>query len=237
MTDKIKNWYTELDKSHKRETKLDKNFKKHYIQPNTMICCIGGTGAGKSNCLVEFLSRKNEAFYEIIVFSGSTTDEPLLNMLKSKMPEIQMFNDINELPSLSDFDDDEKENEKLIIIDDFISLSKKDQKKIYEYLISGRKSGFTVWLMCQDYKSCPKIIIRNLNYIIMFRLNDNVSINNIIRNHNIHNMDKDQFKDCYIKATSEPRQFFLIDLKTQDKEKHLRQNFLNFCSMKSDIKK
>ena len=45
-----------------------------------MILCIGGTGSGKTNALLNFLSRKNNAFYDIIIFSGSSTDEPLYNL-------------------------------------------------------------------------------------------------------------------------------------------------------------
>jgi hypothetical protein len=143
------------------------------------------------------------------------------------MPDIRMFNDVNELPSLSDFDNDEKGFEKLIVLDDFINLKPKEMKKLNEYLTAGRKFGFTVWCMAQNYTSIPKVITRNLQYIILFKLNDNVSINNIIKNHNIHDKDPAYFKDCYMKATSEPRQFFIIDMKG-DKNKHLRQNFLNF---------
>jgi hypothetical protein len=62
---------------------------------------------------------------------------------------------------------------------------------------------------------------------LLFKLNDNVSINNIIKNHNIHDTNPAYFKDCYMKATSEPRQFLMIDMKG-DKDKHLRQKFLNF---------
>jgi hypothetical protein len=226
MTDKIKNYYDLLDKSLKRENKFDKNYKKHYVQPNSMICCIGGTGSGKTNALIDFLTRKNEAFYDIIIFSGSTTEEPLYNLLQEKMPEIKMFNDINELPSLSDFDNDEKGFEKLIVLDDFINLKPKEMKKLNEYLTAGRKFGFTVWCMAQNYTSIPKVITRNLQYIILFKLNDNVSINNIIKNHNIHAVDPVIFKDCYMRATSEPRQFLMIDMKGE-KDKHLRQNFLN----------
>jgi hypothetical protein len=229
MTDKIKNYYELLDKSLKRENKFDKNYKKHYIQPNSMICCIGGTGSGKTNALIDFLTRKNEAFYDIIIFSGSTTEEPLYNLLQEKMPDIRMFNDVNELPSLSDFDNDEKGFEKLIVLDDFINLKPKEMKKLNEYLTAGRKFGFTVWCMAQNYTSIPKVITRNLQYIILFKLNDNVSINNIIKNHNIHGTAPEKFKDCYMKATSEPRQFLMIDMKG-DKDKHLRQNFLNFLS-------
>jgi hypothetical protein len=45
-------------------------------------------------------------------------------MLKQKMPEIQLFNDINELPELKEFDNDDKDQEKLIVFDDFINLKK-----------------------------------------------------------------------------------------------------------------
>lgn len=227
MTDKIKNYYDLLDKSLKRENKFDKNYKRHYIQPNSMICCIGGTGSGKTNALIDFLTRKNEAFYDIIIFSGSTTEEPLYNLLQQKMPEIRMFNDINELPSLSEFDNDEKGCEKLIILDDFINLKPKEMKKLNEYLTAGRKFGFTVWCMAQNYTSILKTITRNLQYIILFKLNDNVSINTIIKNHNIHGVEPEKFKELYLEATGEPRQFLMIDMKG-DKDKHLRQNFLNF---------
>jgi hypothetical protein len=130
MSDKVKNWYESLSKDLKRESKLDKNYKKHLIQPNSMICCIGGTGSGKTNALCDWLSRKNESFYDIIIFTGSTSDEPLYSMLKQKMPDIQLFNDIAELPELKEFDNEDKGQEKLLVLDDFINLPSKDQKKI-----------------------------------------------------------------------------------------------------------
>ena len=63
-----------------------------------MILCLGGTGSGKTNSLIDFISKKNEAFYKIIIFSGRATDEPLYNFLQEKIPEIEVYNDINELP-------------------------------------------------------------------------------------------------------------------------------------------
>jgi hypothetical protein len=228
--DKVKNYYELLPSNLKKENKVDKNFKKHYIKPNSMICCIGGTGAGKTNSLISFLERKNEAFYDILLFSGSTTEEPLYNLLKQKIPEMRMFNNIEEFPSLSEFDDEDNENEKLVILDDFINLKPKEMKKLNEYLTAGRKKGMTIWCMAQSYIAIPKTITRNLHYIIMFRLNDNVSINTIIKNHNIHNINQDKFKEAYVKSTSEPRQFFMIDMKG-DKDKHLRSNFTNFLKL------
>jgi hypothetical protein len=195
-----------------------------------MVCLIGGTGVGKSNALMEFLSRKNDAFYELIIFTGSTSDEPLYNMIKEKMPDTQLYNDIDDLPELNTFDNDDKDQEKLIVFDDFINLKPPQMKKINEYLTGGRKFGFSVFCQAQNYVSIPKTIVRNVNYFILFRLNDNTTIDNIIRNHNIGNVSKEKFKAMYIKATAEPRNFFLIDLKTTDPKLRYRHNFLNFMT-------
>lgn len=235
MPDKVNNWYEKLPSNLKRENKTDKNFKKHYILPNSMICCIGGTGAGKTNALLEFLSRKNEAFYEIIYFNPVSSDEPLLNLLKQKMPDMEFYNEINDLPELSTYGEKDK-TEKLIIFDDIINMPKKEFKKINEYLTGGRKMGFTCFVMGQVYTQIPKTIVRNCNYFILFRLNDNVSINNIIRNHNTENVDKDTFRDMYVSSTDVPRDFFMIDLKGGP-ETRLRHNFLNFYDPKLYLKK
>jgi len=53
--EKIINWYEKL-KDDIPQTKLDKNFNKHYILPNSMILAIGGTGSGKTNSLMSFIS-------------------------------------------------------------------------------------------------------------------------------------------------------------------------------------
>ncbi len=160
-----------------------------------------------------------------MVFNPVSTDEPIYNLLKQKMPDVQLISNINELPSLGEFEDD-KEQQKLLIVDDFINMVKKDFKKILEYFTGGRKAGFTVVALCQNYTSIPKVVSRNSQYFIVFKLSDNVSINNIIKNHNIYNIEKDKFRSMYDEATKEPLSFLMIDLKGK-KEHHLRHNFLN----------
>jgi len=51
----IINYYNLLDKGTKNETKIDKNFKQHYILPCSLIMQIGKTGTGKSLTLINFL--------------------------------------------------------------------------------------------------------------------------------------------------------------------------------------
>ena len=209
--------------------KRDKTFKNHLIEPNSMILCIGQTGSGKTNALINFLKLKNEAFYEIIIFTGSTEDEPLYNFLRQKIPDIKFYTDIEELPELTEYDNEDKNLEKLIVFDDFINLKKNEMKKINEYLTSGRKFGFTCFLMAQNYVSIPKTITRNVQYFIVFKLNDNTSINNIFRNHNIEGIDKEEFKQLYLYATDEKLHFFMIDLK--NKEYMIRKNFTEILSI------
>ena len=107
-----------------------------------MICAIGGTGTGKSNFVMNMIQRMPNKFFHIMVFNPVSTDEPLMNLLQERIPETELINDINELPSLSEFEED-KEAEKLLIVDDFINMGKKDFKKINEYFTGGRKAGLT----------------------------------------------------------------------------------------------
>jgi hypothetical protein len=198
MTDKIINFYDKLGLI--KNSNLPKTWKKHHIYNNSMILCLGGTGSGKSNALVNYIQRSSGEFYKIIICSFSTTDEPLYKMLEGK--NVELINDIEEVPSLSD-----------------------------DFLISGRKFGFTCWLMAQDYASVPKVIVRNINYFILFKINDNISLNNIIRNHNIADVDSAIIKSACNVCTNTPPNFFLIDLKTGNLKERFRMNFLNFLDL------
>ena len=192
------NFYDKLSKEDKSETKFDKHFKNHHILPNSMIGIIGGTGSGKSNALLNLISKQSNKYFDIIIFNPVSTDEPLLKLLQKKIPELKLIGNIEELRSLSEFVGD-SEHEKLIVFDDVINMSNKDFKKVKEYFTGGRKLGFTVVIMAQNYVSIPKTIVRNCQYFFIFKLNDNTTINNIIRNHNIYNVEKEIFRKlCYM---------------------------------------
>ena len=152
--DKLINFYQNMSQTMKNDTKRDKEFSTHQIEPCSMILALGPTGSGKSLGLLNFLKRKNNAFCRIIIFSGSSTDEPAYNMLREKIDGIEFYEDINELPALND--DEDTEHEKLIVFDDFINLKKKDFQKIKDYLISGRKKKYTIYLNAQNYTDVPQ---------------------------------------------------------------------------------
>lgn len=228
MSKEIINFYEKLNI---KGNKLPKNWNKHHIMHNSMILAIGGTGTGKTNALLNYISRSSGEFSDVIICSFSTTDEPLYNLLEEK--GATLYNNIDEVLELIEYDDDEKKNPKLIVFDDFINIENKKLKKIYNYLISGRKFGFTCWLMSQNYSSVPKVIVRNINYFIMFKLNDNISLNNIIRNHNISDVDPSIIKSALNLCTQTPPNFFMIDMKTINKKERFRKNFLEFLDLEN----
>ena len=226
MSKEIINFYEKLNI---KGSALPKTFKKHHIYNNSMILCLGGTGTGKTNALINYISRSSTEFSDVIVCSFSTTDEPLYNMLEEN--GVTLYNNIDEVPDLEEYDSDDKKKPKLIVFDDFINVENKKLKKIYNYLISGRKFGFTCWLMAQNYSSVPKVIVRNINYFILFKINDNISLNNIIRNHNISDVDPSIIKSAYNLCTQTPPNFFMIDMKTGNLKERFRENFLNFLDL------
>ena len=231
MSDKIVNFY---DKLGIKGSTLPKTWEKHHMYNKCHTLCLGGTGAGKSNSLINYISRSSGEFYKIIVCSFSTTDEPLYNMLE-ETGKIELINDIDDVPDLVEFDDEHKNKPKLIVFDDFINLQKKDMKKINEYLTSSRKFGFSVWLMAQNYTSVPKVLVRNINYFILFKINDNISLNNIIRNHNIADVDSSIIKSACSLCTQTVGEFFMIDLKSGELGERLRHNFLGFLDLNKQL--
>jgi len=230
--DNIKDWYKITNKSGEGITrKLDKNFNKHLIKPCQMISIIGQTGSGKTQAILEFLSRKNEAFHRIIYFSGSTVDEPLLKLLEKHIDGIEMIDDVEELPDLTDMNEEEKKTEKLIIFDDIINLPKKQLTKIQKWFNSARKYGYTCIATAQNYSDLPIQMRRNTMIFMIFRLNDMNTINQILKNHNNNGDDKDLVKQAYFLATSKPHNFFLLDT-TSDDEKRYRHNFTDLIKLK-----
>lgn len=226
MPDDIKEWYKLIGEKSAEGKKMSKDYKRHRILPASLICMIGGSGAGKTTALVDLLDRYGSKFYKVMIYSGSGYGEPLYQYLGKQIEGVEMYDTLEEMPFLKDIDDDPTQ-EKIIIFDDFINSNNKEMKKISDYFIAGRKRGFTVVCLSQNYTSIPKTITRNANYFMIFKLNDRTSLNTIIKNHNIHDLDINEFKDMYNYATKKKGDFLLLDLKGGDKKWSIRHNFLD----------
>lgn len=226
MSDTIKDWSKVVKKVEGEGIKNDKNYSKHMIKPCKMIASIGPTGSGKSNALLEFLSRKNNSFCEVILFSGSTTDEDLYNVLEKSMDGIQLIDEIDELPNLTDYNNEDKKSEKLIIFDDIINLEKKELKKICKWFNSARKYGFTCIAMCQNWTDMPIQMRRNSHYIFLYRLKDLNQVKQILKGSNHDGIPLEVLMRLYNEASQNVGQFFKIDMTETDPNLKYRKNFI-----------
>ncbi len=57
MSDCVIIFYTKLDNNNK--SKHPKTWRNHHIYKNSMILCIRGKGAGKSNALLNYIHRSS----------------------------------------------------------------------------------------------------------------------------------------------------------------------------------
>ena len=104
--------------------------------------CIGATGTGKTNWVMNYLMRSAGEFSKIIIFTGSTLDEPLYKAIMEHSKKVEAYNNIDDMPNLEELEGENMYNKpKLIIFDDWINLSPKELKRIFQYLISSRKYG------------------------------------------------------------------------------------------------
>ena len=236
MDNKLINFYEKFKSKDDKEdyNKTPIGFNKHHILNNSHILSIGSTGCGKTNSLINYIYLSNGNWYDIIIFCA-IVDEYLYSNLKKKLPQITIISDLNLLCDVEEYNYETNGNlPKLLIIDDFINIPKKLILKIKNYLVFGRKRGWTCYLQAQNYVQVDKAIVRNINYFIIYKLNDNITINNIIRNHNINNINKDIIMDMYQYSTNNKGDFFMLDLKSRDPIDFYRHGFLNFLKLKED---
>ena len=224
--DSIQDWYAIANKNKKDDgVKPKKDFKNHLIKPCAMIMMVAPSGGGKSSSLIEFLSRTPDRWFQIVIFSGFSTDEDLYNFLADKIDGIQLIHDVEQLPNVND-DDSDRKQEKLIIFDDFINMSKKHKTIIQAWFNSARKKSWTCIAMVQRYVDAPIQMRENAMYWFIFRSRNNNAIKYILKNHNTTGYNYEQLHRAYLTATDKPKDFLLLDL-LPDSPAPLRHNFLD----------
>ena len=223
--DFVNNWTAKIPKEYKNDIKLDKTYPTHLIKPCSMILSIGATGGGKTNSVVEFLHRSKGKWYEILVFTGSNTDEPIYNFLKNEIPEMSITNDPEELPKIEDYQECDKGLERLIIFDDSVMSDPKTLKNICKWFMMSRKLGFTTFFLSQSYHSVPTFIRRNIHYLHLFKISDNADLKKIHSKIG-EDLPFKVFQNIYRDATANVGNFLNIDLRANSPQTKYKKNFI-----------
>jgi hypothetical protein len=99
-----------------------------------------------------------------------------------------------------------------------------NQKPLEEYFIRARKQNCSLIYISQSYYAVPKMIRKNLNYLVIKQLSSLQDLFRIMREYSLGD-NKVQLKKIYDNATTDNRQdFLLVDLDAPP-ENRFRKNF------------
>ena len=230
----VENFYTKLPKEYM--TKMKYKNKYDFLPAHPFRCLIiGGSGSRKTMLALNLI--KKCAVFDMVYICAKNIEEPLYKMMKDKMgTKCIAVESVSELPNLKEIDDS-KQN--VIIFDDMITESGKDQKKIGEYFIRGRKNNCSSIYISQSYYKIPKLIRANANVLMFKKITDKRDLKMILSD-NLHSeISLDTLYKMYLSAISKDKNdFFMISNEELDPNKVYRKNFTEafMIDEKSDVK-
>lgn len=226
------NFYEKIKNTNKI---YNPNFNKHKMKIPLRGICIGASGSGKSNCVLNLLKDFNGTFTTIDIYTRQT-DEPLYKYLLEVYKKnhtigeedgLKIHEGIMNLKPLNEYDETKNH---LVIFDDMIL--EKNLKQVAEYYIRCRKKGVSVIFLTQSYYLNDqnwKIIRRQANYIIIKKINSVKELLAIIKDYSL-DISKEAFLKIYEDITKENKfNFLMVDL-DEEPEKRFRKNYdvINF---------
>jgi ABC-type dipeptide/oligopeptide/nickel transport system ATPase component len=215
----ILDWYKEMPKKYLLKSH-NPNYEVHGIKLPFRMLIVGGSGAGKTQTLMNILHNFGDTFQNLFVITKNR-DEPLYNYLADKTEKqggVQILEGIDNAPNLDELD---KEEQTLIVMDDLVL--ERNQNQLQQYFIRARKLNCSLIYISQSYFAVPKMIRQNLTYIVIKRLNTLGDLFRIMREYSL-GVDKNELKRIYEASTSNKQDFLLVDLE-EAPENRFRRNF------------
>jgi hypothetical protein len=207
------------------------HFEDTQISIPGRIGVLAASGGGKTQWLLNFISKSSDTFGKIIVVLKAM--EPLYEFLRDKIgsKNIDFYTKLTDLPNPNDLNMGKKQI--LLVFDDQNAV--KDQSKIEEYFLRGRKvaGGITCLYLAQNYFSIPPLIRRQFNYVIILKLSGSKDMKQIIQNYSL-GLDANEIVKLYRDATKERFHFLKIDCETRSENKRFSHNFTGFYKINDD---
>lgn len=196
------------------------------------MCIIGGSGSGKTNTLVNMLFKMLK-FEKIYLYAHDLTEDKYVFLIdhmknlekeysKKTGKEIKLIEYSNKIKDVVDPDKMDTKLRSVIIFDDMVL--EKDQSKIEELFIRGRKKNASIIYLSQSYFKIPKTIRINSTYFILNKIPTNKELRQIADDHAV-GIDFKKFKEIYEGATEGPHDFFLLDKVSTELPMKYRKNF------------
>jgi hypothetical protein len=215
----ILDWYKEMPKKYLLKSH-NPNYEIHGIKLPFRMLIIGGSGAGKTQTLMNILHNFGDTFQNLFVITKNR-DEPLYNYLADKTAKgggVEILEGIQNAPDLDKLD---KEEQTLIVMDDLVL--ERNQHQLEQYFIRARKLNCSLIYISQSYYAVPKMIRQNLTYLVIKRLNTLGDLFRIMREYSL-GVEKNELKKIYDASTTNKQDFLLVDLE-EAPEDRFRKNF------------
>jgi hypothetical protein len=214
----IVDWYKEMPKKFLTKTH-NPNYHIHGINIPFRMLIVGGSGAGKTQNLLNIIHNFGNTFNNIHIITKNR-NEPLYNYLAEKIDDgLTIVEGIDNAPDLDKFDIEEQS---LIVMDDLVL--ERNQKALEQYFIRARKLNCSLIYISQSYYAVPQMIRKNLNYLVIKRLASLPDLFRIMREYSL-GVDKAKLLKIYESSTTENKQdFLLVDLDADPKDR-FRKNF------------
>lgn len=231
-TAELQDFYRIIPK-HLLRKQHNPHYDKHFISLPFFGGIFGSSGAGKTQTLMNLIKQMNGTFQKLVICCKSA-DEPLYKYLRHKIPDPEMleFYEDGEVPDIAKMEDD-GETQTLIVFDDLMTLSAKEQKPIVEFFIRGRKKGFSMVYLSQCYYRTPKVIRTQMNHIFLKRLTTKKDLKMVLSEYGLLG-DMDKIITIYKDITAESKVPFLLIRTDENEDKRFSKNFTEFIQIEED---
>jgi ABC-type dipeptide/oligopeptide/nickel transport system ATPase component len=207
-------WYKKIPerfllKSH------NPHYDKHNIKLPFRMIIMGSSGSGKTQTLMSLIYNMPDTFENIFIVTKNK-DEPLYNYIDEKLGKkgLKMMEiDKDGLPDLDKLD---KTQQSLIVMDDLVG--EKNQKPMEQFFLRARKKNASLVYITQSYYAVPKMIRNNMTYLIIKQISSMKNLTMIAREFDL-GMAKDTLTTMYKDATSEKKNFLMIDLEGDQRDR------------------
>ena len=213
----VKNYYKTIP--DKFITKVENpNFYLTHINLPFRMAIVSASGGGKTNFLCDLIHKwcMNKGTFATITIITRNKDEPLYVWLQTLSDSIVVKEGLSSTPVLDKMD---KTINNLVVWDDLVL--EKDLTRISEFFVRARKLNVSCIFISQSYFGIPPIIRKNINYLVLLKLQGKRDLNAILSECGL-GVDKKTLIKIYNYATSVSLTPLFVDLDIEPSQRFRR---------------
>lgn len=221
---KIINFYESIGAEFLDKPYSNPNKRLHNMDVPFRLVCSANSGSGKSNWIINLISlfSKGKGTFASILILCKDASEPLYKYLASLSDAISVKEGLEYLPQLVKEKED-KDLLKLIVIDDM--QLEKNQHRVEQFYIRGRKMGYCIAYLCQNYYECPIVVRRNCNYMCLLKTGSAREMKMVLKECGSSKVEPEQILKMYDEATKTKFNPLIIHMEESDPHKRYWSGF------------